>query len=48
VISYKLDYKAAGNSTVTVMEYLPNAGNLELTEIGIRELIGRSFYLMKD
>jgi len=48
VIPYKVDYKAAGNSTVTVMYYLPNAGNLELTETGIRELLGRFFYLIKN
>jgi hypothetical protein len=27
---------------------LPSAVNLELTEIGIRETIGRLFYLVKD
>jgi len=48
VIPYKVDYKAAGNSTVTVMDYLPSAGNLELIETGIRELIGRLFYLIKS
>jgi uncharacterized SAM-binding protein YcdF (DUF218 family) len=48
VIPYKMDYKAAGNSTVTVMNYLPSAGSLELTEIGIRELLGRIFYLINS
>lgn len=48
VIPYKVDFKAAGNSTVTVMDFLPSAGNLELTEIGIRELLGRIFYLVKS
>ncbi len=48
VIPYKVDYKVAGNSTVTVMDYLPSAGNLELTETGIRELLGRLFYLIKS
>ncbi len=48
VIPCKVDYKAAGNSTVTVMDYLPNAGGLELTETGIREIIGRLFYLIKS
>ena len=30
------------------MDFLPSAGNLELTETGIREVIGRLFYLVKD
>jgi hypothetical protein len=42
-----VDYKAAGNSTITIMDFLPSAGNLELVEIGIREIIGRLFYLVK-
>jgi uncharacterized SAM-binding protein YcdF (DUF218 family) len=48
VIPFKVDYKTAGNSTVTVMDFLPSAGNLELTEIGIRETIGRLYYLIKN
>ena len=48
VISFKLDYKTARKSAITVMDFLPNANNLELTEIGIREIIGRLFYLVKD
>jgi len=45
---YKVDYKVAGNSTVTLMNLMPSAGNLELTETGIRELLGRLFYLIKS
>ena len=29
------------------MDFLPSAINLELTEIGIREIIGRIYYLLK-
>jgi len=47
VIAYKVDYKAAGNSKVTVMDFLPSAGDLELTEIGIKELVGTLFYSLK-
>ena len=47
VIPYKVDYKVAGNSKVTLMDLLPSAINLELTETGIRELIGRLFDLVK-
>ena len=47
-IAYKVDYKAAGNSTVIVMDFLPSAGNLEMTEIGVREIMGRLYYLVKN
>jgi uncharacterized SAM-binding protein YcdF (DUF218 family) len=47
VIPYKVDYKVEGNSKVTLMDLLPSAINLELTETGIRELISRLFYLVK-
>jgi uncharacterized SAM-binding protein YcdF (DUF218 family) len=48
VIPYKVDYKAAGNSTVTVMDYLPSADYLKNTETGFREILGRIFYLIKS
>jgi uncharacterized SAM-binding protein YcdF (DUF218 family) len=48
VIPYKVDYKASGNNQVILMNFLPSAENLELTETGIRELLGRLFYLVKD
>jgi uncharacterized SAM-binding protein YcdF (DUF218 family) len=47
VIPYKVDYKASGNDQVTFMHFLPSAINLELTEIGIREIIGRIYYIIK-
>ena len=48
VIPYKVDYKTAGKSAINVMDFLPSAGNLEMTETGIREIIGRLFYLVKN
>ena len=48
VVPYKVDYKATGNSTVTIMDFLPSSGNLGITETGIREIIGRLFYLVKN
>jgi uncharacterized SAM-binding protein YcdF (DUF218 family) len=48
VIPYKVDYKTAGESAITVMDFLPSAGNLGMTETGIREIIGRLFYLVKN
>jgi uncharacterized SAM-binding protein YcdF (DUF218 family) len=47
VIPYKVDYKTSRDSNLTLMDFLPSAGNLELVEIGIREIIGRLFYLVK-
>ena len=47
VIAYKVDYKAAGNSTVTVIDFLPSAGSLAMTETGMREIIGRLYYFIK-
>lgn len=46
VIPYRVDYKAAENSVLTVMDFLPNAGSLQLTESGMREIIGRVYYLI--
>lgn len=48
VIPYKVDYKAWDNYEVAFMNFLTSAGNLELIEIGIRKLIGRTFYLLKE
>jgi uncharacterized SAM-binding protein YcdF (DUF218 family) len=48
VIPYKVDYKSAGKSAITVIDFLPRAGNLAITETGIREIIGRLFYLLKN
>jgi uncharacterized SAM-binding protein YcdF (DUF218 family) len=45
VIPYKVDYKTAGKSAITVIDFLPSAGGLELSETGIREIFGRIFYL---
>ena len=47
VIPLKVDYKTAGKSVITVMDFLPSTGNLELTEIGIREIVGRIYYIIK-
>jgi uncharacterized SAM-binding protein YcdF (DUF218 family) len=42
-----IDYKTAGINITTIMEFLPSAGNLAMTEGGIRDLVGRIFYLIK-
>ena len=46
VIPYKVDYKTSGNDTITLMDFLPSAGSIELTEMGIREIIGRLYYMI--
>jgi uncharacterized SAM-binding protein YcdF (DUF218 family) len=48
VIAYKVDYKAGGKRKITLMDFLPSAGNLGMTESGMREIIGRLFYLVKN
>jgi uncharacterized SAM-binding protein YcdF (DUF218 family) len=48
VIPYKVDYKTAGESAITVIDFLPSTGNLEKTETGIREIIGRLYYFIKN
>jgi uncharacterized SAM-binding protein YcdF (DUF218 family) len=48
VIAYKVDFKASSNNQVTFMDFLPSAGNLGLTETGMKEVIGRLFYLVKN
>jgi uncharacterized SAM-binding protein YcdF (DUF218 family) len=48
VIPYKVDYKVGGHFNMNLMDFLPSANNLELTETGMRELLGRFFYLIKS
>ena len=47
VIPYKVDYKAAENSELTLLYFLPYTNNIELSENGIREIFGRVFYFFK-
>ncbi len=47
VIPYKVDYKSERNKEITLLDFLPSAENLKITEIGFREIIGRLFYLIK-
>ena len=47
VIPYKVDYKSERNYESTIIVFLPSAENLKKTETGIREIIGRLFYLVK-
>ena len=47
VIPYMVDYKIARGGAISVMDFLPSAGNLAITEIGIKEIIGRIYYSIK-
>ena len=44
VIPYKIDYKSSRNKEITIIDLLPNAEYLKITEIGFRELVGRFYY----
>lgn len=48
VIAYKVDYQVNRNSQITIIDFLPSAGSLGMVESGIRELLGRLYYLLKD
>ena len=47
VIPYKVDFKVSVDNQVTLIDFLPSAINLESMEIGIREIIGRIYYIIK-
>ena len=47
VIPYKVNYKVERNKEMTIIDFLPSADNLKITETGLRELLGRLFYLIK-
>ena len=46
VIPFNVDYKTNSHKKITVIDFLPSASNLQITEIGFREVIGRLFYLI--
>jgi uncharacterized SAM-binding protein YcdF (DUF218 family) len=45
VITFPVDSKLSFEST-TILDYLPEAESLKRSEAGIRELIGRLFYMV--
>jgi uncharacterized SAM-binding protein YcdF (DUF218 family) len=45
VIPYIVDNKVERNKEILLMDFLPDATSLKLTETGIREIIGRLLYL---
>ena len=47
VVPYRVDLKSLTTDCLTFMDYLPNAGSLAKTELGLRELMGRLYYWLK-
>jgi len=47
VIPYKVDFKIYNNQNINIVDFLPTANSLSITETGIREIIGRLFYFIK-
>jgi uncharacterized SAM-binding protein YcdF (DUF218 family) len=47
LIPYKVDYKVGRILKTTIMDLFPNAESLKLTETGMREVIGRLYYLFR-
>ena len=44
---YKVDYKVMSDKDITIIDFFPSAGNLELTETCVREILGRLYYLIQ-
>ena len=47
VIPYKVDYITRAEYSTTILDFIPSAGNLGITETGIREIIGRLYYMIQ-
>ena len=47
VVLYPVDFKSLTTDSLTFMDYLPNAGSLAKTELGLRELMGRLYIWLK-
>ena len=48
VIPYKVDYKSERNKEITMINFLPSAEYLKITEVGFREIVGRLFSKFKN
>jgi uncharacterized SAM-binding protein YcdF (DUF218 family) len=48
VIPFKVDYKVGRNKEMVIMDFLPNGDNFKISETGLKEIIGRIFYLVKN
>ena len=43
-----VDYKSERNKEITILVFLPSTEYLKIKVTGIREIIGKLFYLIKD
>jgi uncharacterized SAM-binding protein YcdF (DUF218 family) len=48
VTPYKVDYIAIDGNITTIMDFIPSAGSLGITESGMRENLGRLYYLINE
>jgi uncharacterized SAM-binding protein YcdF (DUF218 family) len=48
VIPFKVDYKIGRKKELVIMDFLPDADDLKITELGVKEIIGRIFYFLKN
>ena len=48
VQEYPVDFKSKINEEISFIDFLPTAESLYLTEIAIKELIGRLYYFIKE
>ncbi len=46
VIPFKVEHKFSNNKVVTILDFLPSANNLKTIETGVKEIIGRLFYVI--
>ena len=47
VFQYKVDYKISRNKKITILDFIPSANNLQIVELGFREIIGNLYYRLK-
>lgn len=47
VFPYKVDYKISRNKKITILDFIPSANNLQIVELGFREIIGNLYYRLK-
>src|SRR5262245_16130901 len=47
VIPYPVDFKVNASRSLTVLDFLPNAVSLQMSEMAMREWYGRAYYLLK-
>ena len=48
VQEYRVDYKSKLNKEISFIDFLPTAESLNLIEIGVKDLLGRVYYYLKE